>query len=96
MGFPIGKVLSVATRVGLSVLTGIPAVQAFAQNVKGTDGAHKAQSVFDLAIAELDAASLAVGHSVRPTPRVEAAIKALIDAGVELHSAVADAAHPTT
>jgi hypothetical protein len=73
MGFPIGKVLTVATRVGISVLTGIPAAQAFAQQVKGATNATKAASVFELAMAELDAASVAVGHSIAPTARIQAA-----------------------
>jgi hypothetical protein len=93
MGFPIGKVLSVAGRVGLSVLTGVPAVQAFAAQVHGASGPAKADAILQLALAELQAAGVAVGHDVSPTPRVTAAIHALIDATVELHAAIAEAAH---
>jgi hypothetical protein len=92
MKFPIGKFLTVAGRVGVAVLTGVPAVQAFAQTLGGAKGEQKATAVLELALAELQAASVATGRDLSVHPGVVAAIRGLIDAAVAMHKAIADAA----
>lgn len=93
MGFPIGKLLGVAGRVGMAVLSGVPAAQVFAQKVGGANGQAKAGMVLELALAELSSASLATGRDLSVDPGVVAAIRSLIDASVALHTAIAAAAH---
>jgi hypothetical protein len=94
MGFPIGPFLHIAGRVGVAVLNSVGPVQALSRGVIGATGPAKADAVMEFALAELQAASSAVGHQVIPSPRVLTAIQAMVTASVELHAAIADAAHP--
>lgn len=92
MNIPWGRIISIAGRVAGTVLTGVPAIEKFTKQLGGASGATKAGAVLELALAELQAASVIVGRDLSVDPRVLAAIGNTIDAVAELHNALAAAA----
>lgn len=92
MKIPWKSIASIAGRVGLAVLQGVPAIEAYTAATGHATGTQKAAAVYELVLAELSAASIAAGRDLSLDPRVAAAVRALIDDTAELHNALAAAA----
>lgn len=89
MGFPIGKVLTFATRALGAIITGVPAVQAMTNMFPSGTGDQKKQAVMDMVRAELAAAELLYGHDLANNPDVMLAVGKVIDAVVAFHTVIA-------
>lgn len=89
MGFPIGKVLSIASRVFGVIDKGVPAIEAAAQAFGHASGSAKKAAVMDLVAAELEAAELVAGAGMAHDMDVLAAAGAISDAYVAFHKVLA-------
>lgn len=89
MGFPVGKLASIATRVLTAIVTTIPVVERARSTFKAGSGAQKKEAVLDVARAELAAAELIAGRDLANDADVVEALGALIDAGAKWHNLLA-------
>lgn len=84
MGFPLGKVVSVAARVLTAIITAVPAVEALANTVRSGSGPEKRAAVLEVVAAELAAAELLVGRDLANDGDVLEAAGKVTDAYVAL------------
>jgi hypothetical protein len=85
MGFPLGALAALALRATTAILSGVPAVQAFATSMRTGSGADKKAAVLSLVQAELSAAELLVGRNLANDADVLDAAGAINDAVVAFH-----------
>lgn len=80
MGFPIGKVTHVATKILAGILASVPVIQAASEQFRsGTSDADKRDAVLALFRAELDAAKLITGRDLSRDGDIIAAAGAVND-----------------
>jgi len=89
MGFPIGKVISIASRVLGVIDKAAPAVEAASHAFGKGTGPQKKAAVMDLIAAELEAAELVAGAALAHDMDVLAAAGDVSDAYVAFHKVLA-------
>ena len=89
MGFPIGKIFTVASRVLGVIDKAVPAVEAASKAFGPGTGPQKKATVMDLVAAELEAAELVAGTALAHDAGVLQAAGAISDAYVEFHKILA-------
>jgi hypothetical protein len=89
MGFPIGKVLSIAMRVFGVIQSAVPAVEAAAATFGHGSGPQKKAAVMELVTAELEAAELVAGTHLATDLDVLQAAGAISDAYVTFQRVLA-------
>jgi hypothetical protein len=89
MGFPLGRVVSVAARILSAIVTAVPAVEALAKTIKTGTGAEKRAAVLDVVATELAAAELLVGRDLANDGDVLDAAGKVTDAYVALQKVLA-------
>jgi hypothetical protein len=88
MHLNLSLIASYATRALAAVVTGVPAVEAFQQNIHTGSGADKKATVLELLKTELAAAEVATGRDLVNDGDVLAAGGAVIDAVAAFHKIV--------
>jgi hypothetical protein len=89
MGFPIGKILTIASRVFGVIGRAVPAVEAASHAFGRGSGPEKKAAVMDLVAAELEAAELVAGAAMAHDMDVLQAAGAISDAYAAFHKVLA-------
>lgn len=89
MSFPLGRLISVGTRVVSAIATGVPVVEAAASTFRGGSGGEKKAAVLTIVAAELQAVKVATGHDFASDEDVIAAAGVIIDAVAAFHKVLA-------
>lgn len=89
MGFPIGKVIGISSRVIRAIAQAVPVVEAASQTFGRGTNAEKKSTVMDVVRAELEAASVVVGVDLANDPAILAAAGQINDAYVDFHKILA-------
>jgi LytS/YehU family sensor histidine kinase len=89
VGFPIGKVIGISSRVIRAIAQAVPVVEAASQTFGRGSNAEKKSTVMDVVRAELEAASVVVGVDLANDPAILAAAGQINDAYVDFHKILA-------
>jgi len=95
MGFPIGKISSIATKALGVAIQAIPVIQAVKGSLGPAPNQNARQAVQEAMRAELAAWSVVAGHDLSRDPDVVHATGAVIDAIVAFHTTLARRATAT-
>jgi hypothetical protein len=89
MGFPIGKISSIATKTLSVLIQAIPVIQSVKGSLGPAPNQNARQAVQEALAAELAAWSIVAGHDLSHDPDVLQAGGVVIDAVVAYHTTLA-------
>lgn len=89
MSFPLGRLISIGTRVVSAIATAVPVVEAAAHKFKAGTGPEKKTAVLAIVAADLQAAKLATGHDFAADEDVMLGAGVIVDAVAAFHKLLA-------